>query len=125
MRQFFKKLLTVLIALQLGLSPLQGAIAGFSGSFDQLGDSYQMGDAFDSSMAVSSDYALDQICGQHNVDDKCFDYICFSGQCAACALALSKLITYPPYLVATPGMSLAYEGIVGLAPTPLFRPPKI
>ncbi len=125
MRHKFKKLLAVLIAIQLGLSPLQGAIAGFSGSFDQLGDSYQMGDAFDSSMAACSDCALNQNCGQRNVDDNCFDYSCFSGQCTASAQVLSKLTPYPPDPTATPGMLLADEGIVRLLPTSLFRPPKI
>lgn len=125
MRRLFKKLLVVLIALQLGLSPLPGAAAGFAGSFDQPGDSYQTIDAPDSSMAIFPESALNQNCGQCNLDDSCYDYSCFSGQCSTCALALSKLTPYPPSPAATPGILPADEGIVRQLPTSLFRPPKI
>ena len=124
MRHKFKKVLAVLIAIQLGLSPLQGAIAGFSDSFDQLGDSYQMGDAFDSSMAACFDCALNQNCGQRNVDDNCFDYSCFSGQCTASALMLSKLTPYPPYpTTTTPWFPRRFSRIG--PPEPVACPPPL
>jgi len=45
MRQISGTLLAVLITLLLGLSPLQGTLAGVSDSFDQQADARQIADA--------------------------------------------------------------------------------
>ena len=125
MRQFSGKLLAVLITLLLGLSPLQGAIANFSGSLDQQGGAHQMADAFDSGIAVSSDYMVIQNCEQHGFDDDCFSHNGSAGQCATCALALPPIASYPTDPTATPGMLRADEDTVKKPDTSLYRPPKI
>ena len=125
MRQFSEILLAALITLLLGLSPLQGAIAGFSDSFNQQGDTRQITDAFDSGFTVSSDYAIFQNCGQCNMDNGCFNQSCPPDECATCALTLpptSSNLTDP---ITTPRMLPADEGVVKQLATSLFRPPKI
>ncbi len=125
MRQFSGKLLAVLITLLLGLSPLQGAIANFSSSLDQQGDTHQIADAFDSGTTVSFDYAVIQNCKQYSNDGDCFSHSDSTEQCATCALALPSIasfITNPP---TTPGMLQADEDFVRQFGTSLYRPPKI
>jgi hypothetical protein len=124
MRQISGTLLTVLITLLLGLSPLQGAISGVSDSFDQQADARQIADAIDSGIAVSSDYAVIQNCGQCSVDDDCFSQSCPT-ECATCALALPPIASPLTNPVTTPRMLPADEGVVKQLATSLFRPPKI
>jgi hypothetical protein len=63
MRQISGTLLAVLITLLLGLSPLQGAIAGVSDSFDRQGDTRQITGTFDNVFTVFSDYSVTKIVG--------------------------------------------------------------
>ena len=125
MRQFSGILLAVLITLLLGLSPLQGAIANFSGSLDQREDAHQIADAFDGGMAVSYDFAVIQDCEQSSVDGGCFSHSGSTGQCATCALALPPIALHPTISNITPGMLRADEDIVRQLGTSLYRPPKI
>ena len=123
MRQISGTLLAVLITLLLGLSPLQETIAGVSDSFDQQADARQIADAIDSGIAVSSDYAVTQNCGQCNVDDDCFSQSCPT-KCATCALALPPIASHLTDPVTTPGMLPTDEGVVKQLVPSLFRPPK-
>jgi hypothetical protein len=125
MRQFSEILLAALITLLLGLSPLQGAIAGFSDSFNQQGDTRQVTNAFDRGFTVSSDYAIFQICEQCNVDNSCFNHSSSPHECATCALTLPPIASNLTKPVTTPRMLPADEDVVKQLATPLFRPPKI
>jgi hypothetical protein len=125
MRQSYRTLLAVLIALLLGLSPLQGAIAGFSDSFDQRGDARLIADAFDSGIDVSSNDAVFQNCGQCDVGNDCFSQSCPPGECATCALTLPPIASNLTNPVTTPRMLPTDEGVVRQLAPSLFRPPKI
>ena len=125
MRKFFGILLAALITLMLGLSPLQGAIAGFSDSFDQRGDARLIADAIDSGFTVSSNDAIFQNCEQCNVDNGCFNQNCPPGECATCALTIPPVASNLTNPVTTPRMLPADEGVVKQLATSLFRPPKI
>jgi hypothetical protein len=125
MRKISGTLLTVLITLLLGLSPLQGAIAGISDSFDQQADARQIADATDSGIAVSPDYAVTQNCEQCDVDNGCFSQSCPPGECATCALTLPPIASHLTDPIPTPGMLPTDEGVVKQLASSLFRPPKI
>lgn len=125
MRKSFGILLAALITLMLGLSPLQGAIAGFSDSFDQRGDARLIADAIDSGFTVSSDYAIFQNCEQCNVDNGCFNHSSPPDECATCALTLPPIASNLTKPVTTPRMLPADEDVVKQLAIPLFRPPKI
>jgi hypothetical protein len=125
MRQSYRTLLAVLIALLLGLSPLQGAIAGFSDSLDLQADARQIADAIDSGIAVSSEFAVIQNGGQCDIDNGCFNQSCPPGECATCALTLPPIASNLTNPVTTPRMLPADEGVVKQLATSLFRPPKI
>ena len=124
MRQISGTLLAVLITLLLGLSPLQGTIAGVSDSFDQQADARQIADAIDSGIAVSSDYAVTQNCEQCDADNGCFNQSCPPGECATCALALPPIASHLTDPVTAPGMLPTDEGVVKQLVPSLFRPPK-
>ena len=124
MRQSYRTLLAVLITLLLGLSPLQGAIAGVSDSFDQQADARQIADAIDSGIAVSSDYVVTQNCEQCDADNGCFNQSC-PPECATCALALPPIVSHLTDPVTAPGMLPTDEGVVKQLAPSLFRPPKI
>ena len=125
MRPLLEKLLVFLIALQLGLAPLLGAAFSIPGSLDRQEDAYQMMAVPESNVTVAANYLAIEPCGMSKVGDCCFTYSCSSGQCATCSPTLIQTTQHPSRPAATPGMSLAYEGIVGLPPTSIFRPPKI
>lgn len=115
-----KKLLTVLLALLLGMSPLQGAIAGFASSFDQEGSVHQTADRHD----IATDHAAAQDCEQCNTEAGCNGNSCSSDQCASCALVVFTVFSYHTNLTAMPGLSRAYDGFVSQHSSSLFRPPK-
>jgi len=125
MRLFFEVLLATLITLLLGFAPLQGAIAGFSDSFEQQGDTRQITDAFDSDFTVFPDYAAFQNCEQCNVDNSCFNHSSPPDECATCALTLPPIASNLTNPVTTPRMLPADEDVVKQLATSLFRPPKI
>ena len=84
-----------------------------------------MADAFDSGMAVSSDYAVIQNCEQHGFDVDCFSHNGSTGQCAPCALALPPITSHHTNSNITPGILPTDENIVRQLSTSLYRPPKI
>ncbi|MBL3591192.1 MAG: hypothetical protein JMN24_15585 [gamma proteobacterium endosymbiont of Lamellibrachia anaximandri] len=115
------KLLAVLLTLLLGLSPLQGAMAGFAASPDREGSVHQMSDMHDSGMVM--DQAAHD-CKQCSADDGCGGHSCSSGQCASCALALLPVFLLPTHLAATPVLPRADKGFVSQLSSSLFRPPR-
>jgi hypothetical protein len=125
MRQFFKILLATLITLLLGFAPLQGAIAGFSDSFEQQGGTRQITDAFDNDFTVPSDYAAFQNFEQCDIDNSCFNHSSPPDECATCALTLPPIASNLINPITTPRMLPTDEGFVKQPATSLFRPPKI
>ena len=125
MSRFTIKLQAFLITLLVGLTPLQGAMAGFVESTDQGEKILQMVDSFDRSMVASFANAASPNCSQCNNVDTCFMHGCSSDQCATCALALLPVVSQLQDTTATPALLRADDGIIKQYSIPLFRPPKI
>ena len=118
MSRISEKLLTVLLTLLLGLSPLQGAIAGFASSLDQEEGMHQMSGTH-GDMAMNIDH------GAHDCEQCSAGDGCSSGQCASCALALLPYITLPKNLTAAIELLRTDDGSVSQYSSFLFRPPRV
>lgn len=123
MRRITEKLMAILLTLLLGLSPLQGAIAGFSSSLDQEEGVHQMLDSH-GGMVMNSDHGAPD-CVQCLAGDGCNDHGCSSGQCASCALAMLPYITLPESLTAVTELFRTDDGSVNQFSSFLFRPPRV
>jgi len=123
MRRLCAKLLTILLTLLLGFSPLQGVAAGCAVSaLDQAGSAYQMADGADDSLSL--DQAASRDCDSACIQAGCGGTGCFSGVCAFCAPALPPMFLQPANFTATPGFPLADAGVANRHATSLFRPPR-
>lgn len=99
MNKHSENLLAILLTLLLGLSPLQGAIAGLATSFDKEEDVHQL---FDSQGHIVMDTG--PVChdSEHcNTNVGCDDHSCSYGQCATCMLAVLPVFSYPVNPVTT------------------------
>ncbi|MBA1445539.1 MAG: hypothetical protein FE835_11705 [Gammaproteobacteria bacterium] len=115
-------MLALLLTLLLGLSPLQGAMAGFAAASDWEGSMHQMSNMHDDSMVM--DQAAHD-CEQCNADDGCAGHSCSSGQCASCVLALLPVFLLPTHLAARPILPMADKGFVSQLSSSLFRPSRV
>ena len=122
MYRLSEKLLAILLTLLLGLSPFQGAMAGFAASSDQEGGVHQMSDT-QGDMVMDIDPATHD-CEQCNADDGCNGHSCSSGHCASCVLAVLPVFSHPTNLSATPGLLRADDDFVSQLSSSLFRPPR-
>lgn len=125
MSQFTKIMQVFLFTLLVGLSPLQGAMAGFVETFDQAEKIFPMVDSSDRSMISSFADVVSPNCNQCNDADTWFIHDYSSGQCATCALVLPPVASQLQEPTATPALHRADEGIIKQFFIPLFRPPKI
>jgi len=119
-----EKLLVILLTLLLGLSPLQGAIAGFASSFEQEGGVHQMADRHDGGIVMAADHAAAQDCEQCNAEAGCNGHSCSSGQCASCVLAVLPIFPDILHRTATSGLLRTDNGFVSKLSSSLFRPPR-
>ena len=122
MQSLSEKLLAVLLTLLLGLSPLQGAIAGIASSAQE-GGLQQMADMQADHMVVNSDHAAHD-CDQCNADDCCGGHSCSSAQCASCVLAVISVFSHPIKLSTTSEHPRVDDGFASQPSFSLFRPPK-
>ncbi len=70
------KLLTVLLALLVGLSPLQGVLAGVAAFLDQEEGMYHMTDVQGHDGVMDAAPVVDRDCGQNSVVPDCSGYSC-------------------------------------------------
>ncbi len=125
MSQSPKKMLAVMLAILVGLSPLQSAMAGFADSFGQGEAVHQMADRHDGSLAMTTGHAMTQDCEQCKVDTGCCNrHGCSSGHCVSCALALLPMLSLPTHQTASSVLFRTDDGCVSQLSSALFRPPR-
>lgn len=122
MRQSPKKLLAILLALLVGLIPLQAAMAGFADSFGQGDGAHQMADRHDGSQAMA-DPVMGQDC-EHCKADTGNGHSCSSGHCVSCVLGLLPSLSFSTHQSATSVQFRTVDGFVRRLSSSLFRPPR-
>lgn len=121
MRRMPEKLLAVLLTLMLGLSPLQGVMAGSASSLDQEKGVHQM--STQGEMVMNIDHGSHS-CEQCHAGDGCNGHSCSSGQCASCALALLPSFSLPVNLTVVTLLLRSDQSSVSQYTSFLFRPPR-
>ena len=124
------KLVAILLALLLGLAPLQGVLAGLLAVPQDTMVMHQAMEGMDShgtqAQAGQMDHAeMDQHCDQCDMDHCCDGVSCSFSQCASCVLALPATL---PLILASYTPILGPQPLVGLITRPLtslFRPPRV
>ena len=117
MRCVSEKLLAIALTLLLGLSPLQGAMAGFAPSSDQEKGMHAMAERH-------GDMVMDHDCERNNAYDTDNCHSCSSGQCTSCALAVLPVFSHPTNRIGMSGLLRADDGFVSQLASSLFRPPR-
>ena len=123
MHQSSKKLLAILLALLVGLIPLQSAMAGFADSFGQGDGVHQMTDRHDGSHAMV-DHVTGQDCEQCNIDAGCIGHSCSSGHCVSCVLGLIPVRSFPAHPFAESVQFGTDDSFVRQVFFFIFRPPR-
>ena len=123
MRRSIKKQLAVLLALLVGLTPLQGAMAGLVDLPGQPEGVIRMAADHDGRF-IAAEHAAVQDCERCNRDTGCNGQGCSSGHCAACALALLPTLPLPTYRSAAAVPMQTDAGFEAQLSSYLFRPPR-
>jgi hypothetical protein len=122
MRRFPYKLLALMLALLLGLSPFQAALAGMLASVERTGHAQQMGEGHHGAMAMAAEASVATDCEQCPSGTGCDG--CGSGHCLSCLSALPCVFTFP----AKPDLQFHFVridlGTVDRHAAALYRPPK-
>lgn len=122
MHHLSKKLLAVMLSLLLGLSPLQGAIAGYAAFDDQSENGYQLVSLHDNMAMAVNQHTLDQ--DQCETDTGSTGHSCSSGHCASCALVIAQVSILSTIDISKPLLLQVDDRVVSQPSTSLFRPPK-
>lgn len=118
-----KQLLSVMLMLLLGLSPLQSAIAGAT-SPDRGEPAAQTACMHDGGVMMASDQSTHD-CDQCNSDSGCSNHTCSTSHCFSSVLAMVPAFSYPLNLAVITGLPAADDGFVSQLSTSLFRPPRV
>jgi len=125
MHRLSKKLLTIVLTLLLGLSPLQGTMAGFAPSPDQGWSMDEMTDRHDGGRVMAADNAV-QDCDRCPVADSNTAHACSSGQCcASCIMAVTQASSQLKNMAASPELFRALDGAANQLSSSFFRPPRV
>ena len=117
------KLLTVTLALVLGLSPLQGAVASMLDTHsDSVGMQQMMAHAGD--MSSLSAPQMNHDCSQHMGDSGCQTHAGASSHCSSCVVGIhsAMIAAFTPILES--GTRPSNEGFTSYSTTSLYRPPR-
>ena len=120
MHRLANKLLMILLTLSLGLAPLQGTFASFSGGCDHDGDMHQSVDNDANSMMLITDQ-MGQDCPHCDAVADC------TGQCSSLLNVFAALLPDASYFVKSAVVSIpptTRDIVVSQIPSLLFRPPK-
>jgi len=123
MHRLSQKSLALVIALLMGILPLQYAVADVASSLVQGEAVSRMADRNHGQMDIHEDQTGDH-CDRCVTDDCCMDDICSTGACASAALALLDVFLFPIHPVATSGIIGADDGFVRHLSASVFRPPR-
>ncbi|MEL0587326.1 MAG: hypothetical protein AAES65_21010 [Candidatus Thiodiazotropha sp. (ex. Lucinoma kazani)] len=124
MYRLSEKLLAILLALLLGLIPLQSVMAGFSASSEQEGWMHQMIGMQSDGTVTNGDHG-DHDHAQCSVDADCSDHDCSSCQCISSTLAILPVLLNLTNVSVIPGYVRTDPGIINHAPSSPFRPPRL
>jgi len=94
MRLPSEKVLAILLALLLGISPLQSAMAGSTAHAVQAGSGHQMGHEHIADMTMDQVKGMNHDCPQCQDPSGCSDHTCSSGHCSSCAPALLSTLQH-------------------------------
>jgi hypothetical protein len=83
-----------LLALLLGISPLQSAMAGFTAHAVQAGSGHQMGHEHEAGMTMDQNKVMKHDCRQCQDPTGCSGHTCSSGHCSSCAPALLSTLQH-------------------------------
>jgi hypothetical protein len=122
--QYSEKLLAMLLALMLGLSPLQSAMASFTSAFGQEGSTHHQMSDTPCDMDMENSHAV-QDGNQCDMQSDCVDHSCASGHCASGVLAV--IPSFANFIVScsTPEFYRTHEEFVDQLFSSLFRPPRV
>jgi len=122
MHRLSKKLLAIMLSLLLGLSPFQGAIAGYTAFDEQTGDVYQRVSLHHNMDMAVNHMILNQ--DQCETDTGNIYSGCSSGHCASCALGITQVSILSTADISKPLLIQVNDCFVSQPSTSLFRPPK-
>ena len=123
MHRLSEILLAILLTLLLGFSPLTGAVAGITASYDQEEGTHQMA-SMPADMVMAFDHATAHDCEQCNTDDCCAGDSCSSGHCVHCVSALPAIYSHQTQFTASPVLIRADDSFINRLSASLFRPPR-
>ena len=118
-----EKLLTVILALLLGLSPLQGAVAAMQDSPAQDMGMHQMVEQPDEQNTVTL-HQMSHDCQQHKGDRGCTSHASSCNQCASCVVGLLPVTTSNVTPTVTTGLRPFNDGLSTPHAPSLYRPPR-
>lgn len=123
MHRFSDKLLVILLALFLVLSPLQSVMASFVTPLDK-------GEAVHQMAGMHGDMDMETAHENHGCDQcgygsGCADHDCFSSQCASCVLAILPDFFYLTNHSDTPRFNWISSAVANRFGFSLFRPPRV
>lgn len=123
MHQLSDKLLAILLALLLGLLPIQSAMAGFAAFPDQEESVHQMVGMQTGDDAMSVDQMAHD-CEQCESDNYCKDSTCASSHCAFCVVAVPSFISLFTDHVDISYVQQADDTFLSHSVSSLYRPPR-
>jgi len=122
MHRLSKKLLAIMLSILLGLSPLQGALAGYVTFDDQPENVHQPVSLHaDMDMADNPSAQDHEQCG---TDLTSMNHCCSSGHCASCAVGITQVSILSTINISEPLPIQVDDRFVSQPSTALFRPPK-
>jgi len=125
MQRQHKKMMAILLALLLGLSPLQTLVAGIISSSATDGGMHRISNMQDSEMA-GKDRHVGGECDKCNDANGCHGHDCFSAQCAYCmGVALLPDFSYPIHRAVGLNVTRPDRAYPTHPFSSLFRPPRV
>ncbi|MEN8171171.1 MAG: hypothetical protein ABFS08_13190 [Pseudomonadota bacterium] len=125
MRSLSDKLLAAILALVLGFSPLQGAVAAVLDTPSQGMGMHQMMESQGDQNSVPANQMSHDYCQQNKMDDDCTSHAGASSHCSSCVVGLIPVTTIniTPTLISGPHPSS--DGFISQHAPSLYRPPRV
>ena len=118
-----EKLLTVLLALLLGLPPLQGALGGLIPTPNQGEELHRVAGMAADNLEMPAEQKTHD-CEQSHSQGCCDGSTCFSSQCCSCIEVLFSSLGHPTAGFLQSCIRPTAEAFVGRPASSLYRPPR-